>query len=130
MPNILDGVRVVSLAVNLPGPLAAARLARLGAAVTKIEPPTGDPLALIAPGWHAELSAGQEIRELDLKDATDRATLDGLLGEADLLLTAMRPSALRRLGLADAPARHPRLSHIEIVGYDGDREEMAGHDLT
>lgn len=37
----LIGVTVVSLAVNLPGPLAAARLAELGAAVTKVEPATG-----------------------------------------------------------------------------------------
>ncbi len=45
----LDGVTVVSLAVNLPGPLATARLAQLGADVTKVEPPAGDPLAVGAP---------------------------------------------------------------------------------
>ncbi|MBD5831956.1 CoA transferase, partial [Janibacter melonis] len=33
----LDGVRVVSLAVNLPGPLAAARLTSMGASVPKVE---------------------------------------------------------------------------------------------
>ena len=40
----LDGVGVLTLAVNLPGPLAVARLHRLGAAVVKVEPPAGDPL--------------------------------------------------------------------------------------
>jgi crotonobetainyl-CoA:carnitine CoA-transferase CaiB-like acyl-CoA transferase len=35
----LTGMNAVTLATNLPGPLAAARLAALGAAVTKIEPP-------------------------------------------------------------------------------------------
>ncbi len=39
--QLLDDVRVVSLAINLPGPLAAARLAEFGASVTKIEPPSG-----------------------------------------------------------------------------------------
>ena len=43
----LAGIRVVSVAVNLPGPLAAARLAEFGAEVVKIEPPTGDPLAAL-----------------------------------------------------------------------------------
>lgn len=40
----LTGVNVVSLAINLPGPAACARLAEFGAAVTKVEPPGGDPL--------------------------------------------------------------------------------------
>lgn len=130
MHEILDGVRVVSLAVNLPGPLAAARLAGLGAAVTKVEPPGGDPLAAVAPGWYGELARGQEVVVLDLKEPSDRAQLELELGNADILLTAMRPSALRRLGLDSAPERFPGLSHVEIVGHDGDLEERPGHDLT
>lgn len=125
----LDGVRVVSLAVNLPGPLAAARLAAMGAAVTKVEPPEGDPLHRYAPGWYAELVLGQQVVRLDLKDATGRAQLSDLLAGADVLLTAMRPSALDRLGLQDDVERHG-LVLVEIVGHDGDRAEEAGHDLT
>src|SRR4051794_29898571 len=41
----LGGIQVVSLALNVPGPAAAARLCRLGAALAKVEPPGGDPLA-------------------------------------------------------------------------------------
>lgn len=130
MPETLAGVRVVSLAGNLPGPLAAARLSALGASVTKIEPPTGDLLAGAAPSWYAELTLRQQVTVLDLKDAPDRATLDDLLTGADLLLTAMRPSALRRLGLEGAHRRHPGLSHVEIVGHEGARAEVPGHDLT
>ncbi|QYA99620.1 CoA transferase (plasmid) [Rhodococcus sp. USK10] len=130
MHDILDGVRVVSLAVNLPGPLAASRLAEFGASVSKIEPPTGDPLAVAAPGWYAELTDKQRVTVLDLKDTTDRAQLDAELTGADLLITAMRPSALRRLGLENAHERYPGLSHVEIVGHDGKWEEVPGHDLT
>jgi alpha-methylacyl-CoA racemase len=49
---------------------------------------------------------------------------------ADVLITSVRPSALRRLGLADAHVTYPGLSHVEIVGHDGDLEEVPGHDLT
>lgn len=125
----LDGVRVVSLAVNLPGPLAAARLTSMGAAVTKVEPPTGDPLDLVAPTWYTELVRDQEVVRLDLKDPADRAALEDRLAGADVLLTSMRPSALDRLGLPESVERHGLLL-VEVVGYDGDRAEEAGHDLT
>lgn len=39
----MTSARIVVLAVNVPGPAAAARLRELGAAVTKVEPPEGDP---------------------------------------------------------------------------------------
>jgi crotonobetainyl-CoA:carnitine CoA-transferase CaiB-like acyl-CoA transferase len=126
----LAGFRVISLAINLPGPLACARLRGLGAEVTKIEPPSGDPLAAAAPAWYDELTRGQRIAALDLKSAVGRATLEDLLAEADLLLTATRLSALARLGLGweAIHARHPRLCHVVIVG---DAEtDGPGHDLT
>ncbi|MFZ2174226.1 MAG: CoA transferase [Rhodococcus sp. (in: high G+C Gram-positive bacteria)] len=130
MTNILGGVRVVSLAGNLPGPVAAARLTALGASVTKVEPPSGDALAAAAAEWYAELTADQQVLVLDLKAPADREKLDVELAGADLLITAMRPSALRRLGLADAHLTYPGLSHVEIVGYDGEFEELPGHDLN
>lgn len=124
----LNGVRVVSLAINLPGPLAAARLAELGAAVTKVEPPSGDPLAAAAPDWYAQLVQGQSVVSLDVK--TDRTKLDELLTDADLLITSMRPSALERLGLTTPQETFPQLSLIEIVGHDGALAETPGHDLN
>lgn len=125
----LNGVRVVSLAVNLPGPLAASRLAEMGASVTKVEPPSGDPLRAVVPGWYAELVGDQEVVELDLKSTAGRAEFEARLASADVLLTSMRPSALDRLGLADSAERYG-LVLIEIVGYAGERADEGGHDLT
>lgn len=128
----LSGVEVVTVAVNLPGPVAAARFAVLGAHVTKVEPPTGDPLAHFTPDGYAELNAGQDVVRLDLKDDTDRARLADLLGRADVLITSHRPSALARLGLSweALHAAHPRLVQVAIVGDPGDGAETPGHDLT
>jgi alpha-methylacyl-CoA racemase len=127
----LDGMRAVSLAVNVPGPTAAARLVALGASVTKVEPPAGDPLATAHPAWYDELRAGQRVMKLDLKQAADQAILDELLGPADLLLTSSRPGALARLGLAwpALHARFPRLCQVAIVGYLEPDRDRAGHDL-
>lgn len=128
----LAGLRVVSLAVNVPGPVAAARLAAMGAEVTKIEPPAGDPLARLAAGWYRALAAGQTVVCLDLKTADGRASLETRLARADVLLTATRPASLERLGLGwpALGARHRQLCHVRIVGEAGDRAEVAGHDLT
>lgn len=128
----LDGTRVVSLAVNLPGPLVARRLAALGARVTKVEPPDGDPMARYVPSLYDALVAGQEVRTVDLRSGAGRTELATLLDDADLLLTSSRPGALARLGLAwqDLSARWPRLSQVAILGETGEGAERAGHDLT
>jgi crotonobetainyl-CoA:carnitine CoA-transferase CaiB-like acyl-CoA transferase len=128
----LAGVRIVSVAINLPGPAAAARLTALGADVTAVLPPSGDPLQRFARAYFDELHLGQEVVDLDLKDAGDAARLDHLLAGSDVLLTSSRPSALRRLGLdhENVSSRHTQLCQVDIVGHPGEGAEVAGHDLT
>ncbi|WP_152349104.1 CoA transferase [Brevibacterium sp. CFH 10365] len=125
----LAGVTVITLAVNLPGPLAAARLSALGAEVIKVEPLTGDPLDAAVPEYYQELTVGQDIRRLDLKDPAGKAEFDALAAEAQVLLTAMRPRAASALGLPGLVDQHA-LVHVEIVGFAGDRADVPGHDLT
>jgi alpha-methylacyl-CoA racemase len=128
----LTGIAVVNAGVNLPALAAAARLGELGAAITKIEPPAGDPSEAAAGSLYRLLTEGQEIVRLDLKQPDGQAELAELLGRADLLLTSSRPAALARLGLAHQvlTVHHPRLVQIAIVGHAAPRQELAGHDLT
>jgi crotonobetainyl-CoA:carnitine CoA-transferase CaiB-like acyl-CoA transferase len=128
----LENMRVVTLAVNLPGPLAVARLRQLGANIIKIEPPDGDPLSRAHPEWYRELHDGVEILTLNLKENEGRARLHECLERCDLLLTATRPAALARLGLSwsELHARYPRLSQVAIVGYLAPDDNEPGHDLT
>ena len=129
---MLAGTAVVSLAANLPGPLAARRFADLGAQVTKVEPPGGDQLGDHAPDWYRELVAGMDVRVIDLKDAGGREQLESLLDDAQLLLTASRPSSLARLGLSwdRMHSAFPHLSQVAIIGGAGAAAEHPGHDLT
>jgi crotonobetainyl-CoA:carnitine CoA-transferase CaiB-like acyl-CoA transferase len=128
----LAGLKIVSLAVNLPGPVAVARLRDLGASITKVEPPEGDPLARGCPPWYKALHANVTLVRLDLKDPADRERLVPLLEQADLLLTSSRPVALERLGLAwsELHPRFPRLCHVAIIGHVPPHEDQPGHDLT
>lgn len=130
--TLLQGIKIVSLALNAPGPVAAARLTQLGAEVIKVEPPSGDAMSKAAPKWYEQLCRGQTVLRLDLKHAGGRAQLDSMLAKADLLLASFRPSALQRLGLdwESLHARHPRLNFVGIIGYLPPLEELIGHDLT
>ena len=129
---MLQGIKIVNLAVNLPGPAAAQRLSRLGATVVKIEPPAGDPMERYSSDWYRDMAAGHEIVRLDLKSSQGKEALFRLLGEADLLLTATRPSAMQRLGLDFGTLRKsfPRLCAVSIIGYPPPHDNDAGHDLT
>jgi alpha-methylacyl-CoA racemase len=129
---LLTGFRILTLAVNVPGPMAVARLAEMGAAVAKIEPPAGDGLARSAPDWYSAMHRGVDVRRLDLKTDDGQAQCAGLLAETDLLLTSSRPSALARLGLdwTTLHTRYPRLCQVAIVGHGAPHQEVPGHDLT
>jgi crotonobetainyl-CoA:carnitine CoA-transferase CaiB-like acyl-CoA transferase len=130
--DLLTGLRVVTMALNLPGPAACSRLREWGASVTKVEPPAGDPFASFCPAWYAELHAGTDVHRVDLKVPAGRERMDAWLADADVLVTAQRPSALERLGLRGERLRerHPHLCHAELVGHAGARAETPGHDLT
>jgi alpha-methylacyl-CoA racemase len=130
--KLLDGIKVVNLAVNLPGPAAARRFLQLGAHVVKVEPPMGDPMVNYSAKWYVELNTGQEIMVLNLKSSDDRKQLDLLLEQADLLITANRPAALERLGLGweKLHEQFPNLCQVAIVGYPSPMENEPGHDLT
>lgn len=122
------------MALNAPGPIAAARLRDAGARVLKIEPPSGDPLATYCPAWYHELHDGITVERIDLKDRDGRYHVQRLLAETDLFMASQRPSALARLRLdADtllAPAAD--VNHLRWLNIVGDtaEPEIPGHDLT
>lgn len=132
VPHALDGIRIVSLASNIPGPLAAARCAQHGAQVTKIEPRRGDALEHPAPRWYRDLVHDQCVLKRDLREPAARAELYTLLRDADVLISAMRASALARLGLdwSSLHAQFPQLCHVAVVGERPPHGDRAGHDLT
>lgn len=124
-------MNIVSIAQNVPGPVAVARLVRRGAQVIKIEPPSGDQLATLCARWYDELHQGVQVERVDLKSAVGMTALRTFLGSADLFIASQRPAALERLGL-DAPAllrQFPALRHLNIVG-DTAHPDQSGHDLT
>lgn len=124
-------MRLVSIAQNVPGPVAVARLVQRGAHAIKIEPPSGDQLERFCKPWYDELHAGLRVERLDLKSTAGMTALQSMLAACDLFIASQRPAALQRLGLdADSMTRAcPAVRHLNIVG-DTANPEHAGHDLT
>lgn len=128
----LRGTRVLSLALNLPGPAALLRCHQLGASCVKLEPPAGDPMRQYQAKAYTALHEGVRVLTADLKTDKGQQLLQRELAKADVLLTSFRPSALARLGLGwkVLHRQHPLLSQIAIVGAVGAQAEVPGHDLT
>jgi crotonobetainyl-CoA:carnitine CoA-transferase CaiB-like acyl-CoA transferase len=122
----LSGISVVDLTRYLPGPFASRELMRLGADVTRLLPPGGDPMQELAPAWHEALNAGKETVELDLKADSERG--HALCSEADVVLESFRPGVVERLGIgpADLPER---VVYCSFTGFGPD-DLTAGHDLN
>src|SRR6187431_1333673 len=102
----LDGITVVALEQAVAAPFATRQLADLGARVIKVErPEVGDFARHYDRSVHGEasyfvwLNRGKESVELDLKDPNDRAVLERIVEEADVLVQNLIPGAVDRLGL-------------------------------
>jgi alpha-methylacyl-CoA racemase len=137
----LKGVRVLSLALNLPGPAALMRCQQMGATCVKLEPPapansktgaSGDPMSWYNRGAYDVLHHGVRLATADLKTEKGQKLLHRELVKTDVVLTSFRPSALKKLGLnwTQLHKLYPGLSWVAIVGAPGERAEEPGHDLT
>lgn len=116
-------------------------LRELGAEVTKVEPPGGDPIRRLQPlaadgvsVFHHLLNQGKASRVIDVRTEEGRAELDLLLDEADVVVDNARAATAKKLGLDrdSLRARHPRVIHCSITGYgqEGPDANRAGHDLN
>ena len=122
----LEGVRVVELAQNLAGPMAAEILAHMGADVIKVERPEGDDARRWGPPFHQGVSPGflavnanKRSITVDLKDRAAVAPLVELIGEADVLVQNLRPGSLEALdlGAGALTARYPQLIYCSVWAF-------------
>ena len=134
----LSGLKVVEAASFLSGPMAGMILADLGATVTKVEPPRGDPYRRFGrPYGDSSLlfkAANQNKVSvtLDLKTESGIAGLFDLLADADVLITNWRPNVAPKMGLTPERVREefPNLIWVRVSGYgqDGPRSELPAYD--
>jgi len=109
------------------GPAAiTSALVDLGANVIKIEPPTGDyirqmtwPIVDGVSLMHLHVNRGKRSITLDLRTDAGRDVFREIVRDADVVVEAMRPGALARLGIGPDDLRpdNPKLVFASISGY-------------
>jgi crotonobetainyl-CoA:carnitine CoA-transferase CaiB-like acyl-CoA transferase len=132
-PGLLRGIRVLDLGIWRPAPFATQLLAELGAEVTKIEPPGGDPMHVF-PSLYRSLNHAKAVIERDLKDPDQRESVLGLVADMDVVVEGYRPGVADRLGVGfdAARARNPSIIYCSVSGYGqtGPLAGAPGHDLN
>lgn len=134
MAGPLADVRVVDLSPLLPGPYTTRLLADLGARVTTVVRPGGDPIRELLPGVHEFLARDKAQVVADLRDPHDLAAVHALIAEADVVVEAFRPGVADRLdvGFPRARALQPTVVYCSISGFgqDGPLRDAPGHDIA
>jgi crotonobetainyl-CoA:carnitine CoA-transferase CaiB-like acyl-CoA transferase len=137
--GVLDGVKVVELAIHGFVPSCGAILGDWGADVVKVEAPQGDPLrAVMTAGLVADTGDFNFLWELfnrnkrgialDLRVPESRAVFDKLIEGADVMITNFLPNARDKLHVQpeDVWKVNPRLVYAKGHGQ-GQRGPDADH---
>lgn len=126
MSGPLAGIRIVEIGHMLAGPYCGLMLADMGAEVIKIEPPEGDIARTVSPhfigphnAYFASLNRNKKSVVLDLATQDGKAALGRIVADAQALVTNLRPSAIRKLGLTYESLRrwNERLVCVALTGY-------------
>jgi crotonobetainyl-CoA:carnitine CoA-transferase CaiB-like acyl-CoA transferase len=137
---MLTGLKVLDLTRVLAGPLCTMLLGDLGADVIKVERPgSGDETRAWGPPFDDEgrsayfLSTNRNKLGIgaDLDDGGDRAVIEHLLSEADIVVDNFRPGVLQKKGLSvdDWIRRRPGLIWCTITGF-GAGTDRPGYDFV
>lgn len=133
----LDGLRVISMAEQYPGPYCTLLLADMGADVVLVERPrVGDPSR--GPGgmsdFFAALNRNKRSVAVDLKTAAGREICRRLIAGADVFIEGFRPGTMDRLGLGYSALRelNPRVVYCSLSGFgqNGPYRLRPAHDIS
>lgn len=133
------GLKVLDLATNIAGPVAAMILGDLGADVIKVERrPSGDDTRALPPHWNEEstvflaMNRNKRSVALDLKSEPDRARLMDLAATADVVIESFPPGLASKLSLrwTDFQAINPQLilCSVSAFGNGPIGSSMGGYD--
>jgi len=132
-PGALDGIKIVSMAEQYPGPFCTLALSDMGADVIQVERPSGDPSRFL-PSFYEALNRNKRSVALDAREPEQKAALLELIAQADVFIEGFRPGKLSKLGLGydDLSSVNSRLIYASISGFgqSGPNKMRPAHDIT
>jgi CoA:oxalate CoA-transferase len=141
MNGPLSGIRVIEVGHMLAGPYCGLLLADMGAEVIKIESPEGDIARSVSPhfigphnAYFASLNRNKKSVVIDLASDAGRTQLEALVSRSHALITNLRPSAIKKLGLTYSNLRrcNERIVCVALTGYglEGQYAENPAYDYV
>ncbi|MDO8769661.1 MAG: CoA transferase [Burkholderiaceae bacterium] len=141
MSGPLSGIRVIEVGHMLAGPYCGLLLADMGAEVIKIESPEGDIARAVSPhfigphnAYFASLNRNKKSVVIDLASDAGRSQLEVLVGRSHALITNLRPSAIKKLGLTYDNLRrwNEEIVCVALTGYglEGPYAENPAYDYV
>ncbi|KJS65883.1 MAG: hypothetical protein JL50_13740 [Peptococcaceae bacterium BICA1-7] len=135
MSKMLEGLKILDLSMNLPGPYCTLLLSDMGADVVKIEEPRiGDQARVLSTPFFRQLNRGKRSVKINLKNTAGREAFLKLAGQADVVLESFRPGVVKRLGVDYDSVRkvNERIIYCSISGFgqDGPMRDTPCHDLN
>ena len=122
----LADIRILDLSNVLMGPYATQQLGAMGADVIKVESHAGDLIRYASPGRSEGMGSlflnnnrNKRSLVLDLKQPQGIDILMRLVAVSDVLISNMRPEAMRRLGLDYAAVRqvNDKIVYVTCTGF-------------
>lgn len=132
---MLTGMRVLDFSQYLPGPYASLRLAEMGAEVTKIERPSGDPARHLSNGvvFRAHHRHKKNLF-IQLNDEKEREQVIQLINSTDVLIESFRPGVMQKFGLDYDSVKkiRPSIVYCSLSGYGNNSPlaHLGSHDIN
>ena len=139
----LDGITILDLTRQYPGPYCTMILADLGANIIRVEDPRyplGNPPPFFQKGriresaFNAILNRNKRSITLNFKKEKAKEIFFELVKEADVVIDTYRPKVMQKLGIDydTLSAINPHIICCSLSGYGqyGPYEQLAGHDLN
>ena len=138
--NLLSGLRVIESSLLGPG-FVSTFFSDMGADVIKVEPPAGDyirqmtwPIVKGVSLLHLHTHRGKKSITLNLKTEMGVKLYKELVESADVVVEAMRPGSLAKLGLGyeDLKKVNPKIVFATLSGYGatGPYKDLPSHGIA
>lgn len=130
----LEGISILDLSTQIPGPYCTMLLADLGADVIKIENTKGGDQTRLIPYLFNHINRNKRSMVLNLKSSSAREIFYKLAKGSDVVVEGFRPGVCKKLGLDYETIRNIncRIVYCSISGYgqDGPYRQKPGHDIN